>query len=148
MRVILQKVTRGSVSADNRILGEIGIGYVLLVGVKDGDTQEDADYLVKKISKLRVFEDTEGKMNLDIHQVDGSVLSISQFTLLANTKKGNRPSFTSSAKPDEALFLYNYFNQGLRQHGLSVAEGKFGAHMTVAIENDGPVTIIFDTDHK
>ncbi|AQP53670.1 D-tyrosyl-tRNA(Tyr) deacylase [Vagococcus penaei] len=148
MKVVLQKVTKGCVTVGVDVVGEIQHGYVLLVGVQEGDTQVEADYLIKKISKLRVFEDEAGKMNLDIHQVNGAILSISQFTLLADTKKGNRPSFSKSAAPDIARELYHYFNEGLRAEGLRVAEGQFGEHMTVAIDNDGPVTIIFDTDHK
>ncbi len=148
MKVVLQKVKQASVVVEGSILGEIQEGYVLLVGVAKGDTETEADYLVKKINGLRIFEDEEGKMNLDIHQVKGEVLSISQFTLLANTKKGNRPSFTDSAHPEEALKLYHYFNEQLRSHDLVVKEGEFGAHMSVTLENDGPVTIIFDTDNK
>ncbi|MBO0476501.1 D-tyrosyl-tRNA(Tyr) deacylase [Vagococcus sp. DIV0080] len=148
MKVVLQKVSQASVSVDSEELGSIKQGYVLLVGVKEGDTEKEADYLVKKINGLRIFEDEAGKMNLDIHQVGGSILSISQFTLLADTKKGNRPSFTKSAHPDEALRLYRYFNESLRDEELVVKEGEFGAHMVVAIENDGPVTIVFDTDNK
>ncbi|MEG2254156.1 MAG: D-aminoacyl-tRNA deacylase [Vagococcus sp.] len=148
MKVVLQKVSQASVSVDSEELGSIKQGYVLLVGVKEGDTEKEADYLVKKINGLRIFEDEAGKMNLDIHQVGGSILSISQFTLLADTKKGNRPSFTKSAHPDEALRLYHYFNESLRDEELVVKEGEFGAHMVVAIENDGPVTIVFDTDNK
>ena len=148
MKVVLQKVNQAQVTVDEEIIGKIGIGYVLLVGVAEGDTEKEADYLAKKINGLRIFEDTEGKMNLDIHQVSGKVLSISQFTLLADTKKGNRPSFTKSAHPDEALRLYEYFNEQLRGYDLDVEEGQFGAHMKVTLENDGPVTIVFDTDHK
>ena len=148
MKVVLQKVSEASVSVADKELGEIGLGYVLLVGIQEGDTEVEADYLVKKINGLRIFEDEKDKMNLDIHQKNGSILSISQFTLLANTKKGNRPSFTHSASPDEGLRLYQYFNQELRACDLEVVEGEFGAHMSVALVNDGPVTIIFDTDHK
>ncbi len=148
MKVVLQKVSEASVSVADKELGKIGLGYVLLVGIQEGDTEVEADYLVKKINGLRIFEDENDKMNLDIHQKNGSILSISQFTLLANTKKGNRPSFTHSASPDEGLRLYQYFNQELRACDLEVVEGEFGAHMSVALVNDGPVRIIFDTDHK
>lgn len=148
MKVVLQKVKQAQVVVEETIIGKIEEGYVLLVGVAEGDTEKEADYLAKKINGLRIFEDSDGKMNLDIHQVKGEILSISQFTLLANTKKGNRPSFIESAHPDEALKLYQYFNQQLRQHDLEVKEGQFGAHMSVTLENDGPVTIIFDTDNK
>lgn len=148
MRVVLQKVNHGNVVVENEELGKIEKGYVLLVGIKEGDTEKEADYLAKKISQLRIFEDENEKMNLDIHQVGGKILSISQFTLLADTKKGNRPSFTKSAHPDTALELYQYFNQELRKNKLDVIEGKFGAHMSITLENDGPVTIFFDTDYK
>ncbi|MEG0254803.1 MAG: D-aminoacyl-tRNA deacylase [Vagococcus sp.] len=148
MKVILQRVTHGNVVVEQKEIGKVAKGYVLLVGVAEGDTEKEADYLAKKISNLRIFEDENEKMNLDIHQVGGSILSISQFTLLADTKKGNRPSFTKSAHPDEALRLFNYFNKQLRTYDLDVAEGEFGANMLVSLANDGPVTIIFDTDHK
>ncbi len=148
MRVVLQRVKQGKVVVEDKEIGAIEKGYVLLVGVAEGDTEKEADYLAKKISNLRIFEDENEKMNLDIHQVGGKILSISQFTLLANTKKGNRPSFTNSATPDEALKLYQYFNEKLRAFKLDVSEGEFGAHMLVSLENDGPVTILFDTDHK
>lgn len=148
MKVVLQKVTEASVAIEGNTKASIQQGYMLLVGVKEGDTTLEADYLARKISKLRVFEDEEGKMNLDVHQVKGSILSISQFTLLADTKKGNRPSFTQSAEPSQALALYDYLNNKLRQDGLEVLEGEFGSHMAVSLVNDGPVTIVFDTDHK
>lgn len=148
MKVVLQKVTEASVTIEGNTKARIQQGYMLLVGVKEGDTTLEADYLARKISKLRVFEDEEGKMNLDVHQVKGSILSISQFTLLADTKKGNRPSFTQSAEPSQALALYDYLNNKLRQDGLEVLEGEFGSHMAVSLVNDGPVTIVFDTDHK
>lgn len=148
MKVVLQKVTEASVTIEGNTKASIQQGYMLLVGVKEGDTTLEADYLARKISNLRVFEDEEGKMNLDVHQVKGSILSISQFTLLADTKKGNRPSFTQSAEPSQALALYDYLNNKLRQDGLEVLEGEFGSHMAVSLVNDGPVTIVFDTDHK
>lgn len=148
MKVVLQKVTEASVAIEGNTKASIQQGYMLLVGVKEGDTTLEADYLARKISNLRVFEDEEGKMNLDVHQVKGSILSISQFTLLADTKKGNRPSFTQSAEPSQALALYDYLNNKLRQDGLEVLEGEFGSHMAVSLVNDGPVTIVFDTDHK
>lgn len=148
MKVVLQKVSKGKVSIDGIKKAEIKQGYVLLVGVKTGDEPADADYLAKKISRLRIFEDADDKMNLDIHEVGGSILSISQFTLLANTKKGKRPSFSKSAAPDVALSLYQYFNEQLRQENLTVLEGEFGEHMEVSLVNDGPVTIIFDTENK
>lgn len=144
MRVVLQRVSEASVSIDNKKVASIEEGYMLLVGIAEEDTKEEADYLAKKISKLRVFEDDDGKMNLDIHQIEGSILSISQFTLLADIKKGNRPSFAKAGHPNMASKLYDYFNKRLRQEGLEVKEGIFGADMLVDIKNDGPVTIIYD----
>lgn len=144
MRVVLQRVSEASVSIDNKKVASIKKGYMLLVGIAEEDTKEEADYLAKKISKLRVFEDDDGKMNLDIHQIEGSILSISQFTLLADVKKGNRPSFAKAGHPNMASKLYDYFNKRLRQEGLEVKEGIFGADMLVDIKNDGPVTIIYD----
>lgn len=144
MRVVLQRVSKASVTIEEKIVGSINKGYVLLVGIAEEDTEKEAEYLAKKISKLRVFEDESGKMNLDIHQIEGSILSISQFTLLADTKKGNRPSFAKAGHPDMASRLYDFFNEQLRQEGLEVKEGIFGADMLVSIENDGPVTIVYD----
>lgn len=144
MKVVLQRVTHSSVSVEDNQLASIGLGYMLLVGVEEGDTTETATYLANKISKLRVFEDDEGKMNLDIHQVEGQILSISQFTLLADAKKGTRPSFTKAGDPKEAEKLYNFFNKSLRETGLEVFEGQFGAHMVLDIKNDGPCTIILE----
>ncbi|MGX7058477.1 D-aminoacyl-tRNA deacylase [Vagococcus humatus] len=148
MKIVVQKVSQASVSVDNQVLSSIPQGLMLLVGVKEGDTKEEADYLIKKISQMRIFEDEEDKMNLSIADVKGEILSISQFTLLANTKKGNRPSFTRAAKPEEANELYLYLNEGLREKGIPVYEGQFGAHMEVSLINDGPVTIVLDTDYK
>ena len=148
MKVVLQKVTSASVTIEEKVVSEIKQGFMLLVGVKTGDTEADADYLANKISKMRIFEDEEGKMNLGIQDVGGDILSVSQFTLLANTRKGNRPSFIEAARPDEATALYNYFNEKLRAEGLKVLEGEFGADMQVALVNDGPTTIILDTENK
>ncbi|QIL46102.1 D-tyrosyl-tRNA(Tyr) deacylase [Vagococcus coleopterorum] len=148
MKVVIQKVTSASVVVEEQTIAKIGQGFLLLVGVKTGDTQADADYLVNKIAKMRIFEDAEGKMNHDISEVSGEVLSVSQFTLLANTKKGNRPSFVDAARPNEATKLYDYFNEGLRGQGLEVSEGQFGADMSVSLVNDGPTTIILDTENK
>ncbi|ANY14056.1 D-tyrosyl-tRNA(Tyr) deacylase [Latilactobacillus curvatus] len=145
MRVVLQRVSQASVTIDQTIVGKINQGFLLLVGICDDDTEADLDYLVKKISQLRVFEDPDGKMNLALAQVDGAILSVSQFTLFASTKKGNRPSFTAAGKPDYAKRLYEQFNQKLAATGIPVATGEFGADMQVALVNDGPVTILFDT---
>lgn len=145
MRVVLQRVSQASVTIDQTIVGKINQGFLLLVGICDDDTEADLDYLVKKISQLRVFEEPDGKMNLALAQVDGAILSVSQFTLFASTKKGNRPSFTAAGKPDYAKRLYEQFNQKLAATGIRVATGEFGADMQVALVNDGPVTILFDT---
>ena len=145
MRVVLQRVSQASVTIDQTIVGKINQGFLLLVGICDDDTEADLDYLVKKISQLRVFEDPDGKMNLALAQVDGAILSVSQFTLFASTKKGNRPSFTAAGKPDYAKRLYEQFNQKLAATGIRVATGEFGDDMQVALVNDGPVTILFDT---
>lgn len=148
MRIVLQRVKSASVSIDETVVGKIGVGFVLLVGIADSDTEAELDYLVRKITKLRVFEDLVGKMNLAIEDVGGQILSISQFTLYADTKKGNRPSFTKAGTPDFADKMYQLFNKKLRDTGLTVETGEFGANMQVQLINDGPVTIIFDTENK
>lgn len=148
MKIVLQRVKSASVSINEHKVGEINQGFVLLVGVSDQDTSKDIDYLVRKISNLRVFEDNNERLNLSIQDVNGSILSISQFTLFANTKKGNRPSFTTAGKPEFASLLYNQFNDSLRLVGLPVVTGEFGANMQVSLINDGPVTIIFDTQQN
>lgn len=148
MRIVLQRVKSASVSIDETVVGKISVGFVLLVGIADSDTEAELDYLVRKITKLRVFEDLVGKMNLAIEDVGGQILSISQFTLYADTKKGNRPSFTKAGAPDFADKMYQLFNKKLRDTGLTVETGEFGANMQVQLINDGPVTIIFDTENK
>lgn len=149
MRVIVQRTLRAEVRIDNQVIGNIGKGFLLLVGVTDGDTKEDVDYLAKKVAQMRVFEDVEGKMNLALHDVDGQILSISQFTLYADCRHGNRPSFIKAARPEAAEPLYDYFNDVLRnQYGLHVETGRFGADMKVDFINDGPVTIILDSTEK
>ena len=145
MRVVIQKSLQSSVTIDQEITGEIEKGFVLLVGVTHEDTQEDADYCARKVAKMRIFEDEDDKMNLSLSQVGGEILSISQFTLFANTRKGNRPSFIDSARPDQAEALYDYFNDQLRNQGFKVETGRFGAMMQVSILNDGPVTILIDS---
>ena len=145
MKIVIQRTKEASVTIDGAIVGEISHGLVLLVGIEEQDQQEDVDYLVRKICKMRIFEDTEGKMNLSIEDVGGEILSISQFTLYAETKKGNRPSFIKAAKPETAIPLYEAFNTGLRETGLTVQTGGFGADMKVSLLNDGPVTIIIDS---
>lgn len=148
MRVVIQRTKQASVSIEESTVGEITHGFVLLVGIEEADQQEDIDYLVRKISKMRVFEDTQGKMNLSIEDVGGEILSISQFTLHADTKKGNRPSFIKAAKPDIAIPIYDAFNNQLRASGLTVQTGIFGADMQVSLVNDGPVTITIDSKQR
>lgn len=148
MRVVLQRVSSASVTVNDQELGAIGQGYMLLVAIQDADTEAELDYLVRKITGLRVFEDEAGKMNLSIQDVGGSILSISQFTLYADTRRGNRPSFTDAGAPAYAEKMYDQFNTKLAATGLTVAAGEFGADMKVSLVNDGPVTIIFDTDNK
>ena len=148
MRAVIQRVKEASVAIDNEIVGAIQEGFMVLLGIHEDDTLEDVAYLTRKIEKLRVFEDTEGKMNLDIAAVNGQILSISQFTLYADTKKGNRPSFVKAARPEVAIPLYEAFNQSLEMQGLGVATGQFGANMQIALINDGPVTIIIDSKEK
>lgn len=148
MRVVIQKVSEASVSVDGEILGSIGKGFMLLVGVGQEDDETDVAYLARKIANLRVFEDEQGKMNLALKDVDGAILSISQFTLLANTKKGNRPSFVEAAPPEVGDVLYENLNATLRAEGFEVQTGKFGAHMQVHLINDGPVTILIDSKNK
>ncbi|MBF7058349.1 D-tyrosyl-tRNA(Tyr) deacylase [Weissella confusa] len=148
MRVVLQRVSSASVTVDDQELSAIAQGYMLLVAIQDADTEAELDYLVRKITGLRVFEDEAGKMNLSIQDVGGSILSISQFTLYADTRRGNRPSFTDAGAPAYAEKMYDQFNTKLAATGLTVAAGEFGADMKVSLVNDGPVTIIFDTDNK
>ena len=148
MRAVIQRVSHAKVVVDDNTVGQIGKGFMILLGVHEQDTQTDVDYLVGKISKLRVFEDDQQKMNRSIIDVGGEILSISQFTLFADTKKGNRPSFVQAAKPDTAIPLYEAFNEGLRQAGIPVETGIFGADMKCHLVNDGPVTIIIDSQNK
>ncbi|RBR28426.1 D-aminoacyl-tRNA deacylase [Enterococcus cecorum] len=148
MRAVIQRVSQAKVVVDDNTVGQIGKGFMILLGVHEQDTQADVDYLVGKISKLRVFEDAQQKMNRSIMDVGGEILSISQFTLFADTKKGNRPSFVQAAKPDTAIPLYEAFNEGLRQVGIPVETGIFGADMKCHLVNDGPVTIIIDSQNK
>lgn len=144
MKVILQKVKKASVSVDGKIVGEIDEGYCLLVGVHKESTEADAKYLAKKIVEARLFEDENEKLNLGLKDVNGSILSVSQFTLYADTKKGKRPSFTNAASAEEANELYNKFNEYLREEGIKVETGIFQTMMEVNIINDGPVTIIYE----
>ena len=147
MRVVVQCCSRAEVRIDGERVGQIEKGFVLLVGITDTDSHEQADILAKKIAQLRVFEDAEGKMNLSLNEVGGAVLSISQFTLYGDCRKGNRPSFIRAARPETAAPLYDYFNDMMRtQYNLRVETGRFGADMKVDFINDGPVTILLDTD--
>jgi len=147
MRVILQRVTRGSVTVEGDMTGEIETGFVALVGVTEGDTADDAALLASKTANLRVFDDADGKMNLSVLSVGGGVLVISQFTLYADARKGRRPSFIKAARPEVAEPLVAHYAQQLSAEGVDpVAHGVFGAMMQVEIHNDGPVTIILDTD--
>ena len=146
MRAVIQRVRDASVEVDGEILGDIGIGFLVLVGAARGDTESDAIWLARKIAGLRVFRDHEDRMNLNLQAVDGSVLLVSQFTLLADCRQGNRPSFTRAADPEEAAPLVELVVERLRnQHGIRVKTGRFGADMKVALLNDGPVTIILDS---
>ena len=134
MRAVVQRVSKASVTIDQQEV--------------EKDTQDDVDYLVKKIAQMRIFEDEQGKMNRSVEDVEGQILSVSQFTLFADTKKGNRPSFISAARPETAIPLYEAFNEGIRNRGITVATGQFGADMAVSLINDGPVTIIIDSQNK
>ncbi|GIV65814.1 MAG: D-aminoacyl-tRNA deacylase [Bellilinea sp.] len=141
MRTVIQRVRRGAVRVDNRQIAEIGKGLVILLGVGPADTTETAQTLARKIAQLRIFEDDQGKMNLSLLDIGGEALVVSQFTLYADARKGNRPSFTDSAPPEIAAPLVDQFANFLRDLGVPVQCGEFGAHMLVEIENDGPVTI-------
>ena len=145
MRIVLQRVKEASVTIDGEVHGAINKGYMILVGFNNDDTHEIIDRLVEKVIHLRVFEDENQKMNRSLIDVEGSILSISQFTLYADCKKGNRPSFTNAGKPDLATTLYDPFNQKLQEQGIHVETGIFGADMKIELLNDGPVTIVLDS---
>lgn len=144
MKLVIQRVANATVKIEEKTVGEIQKGFLVLVGIKQGDTKEQADILVKKLCNLRVFEDENNKMNLSIKDINGKLLIVSQFTLYADCKKGNRPSFIEAARPEEAEPLYEYFKQGCKKEGIEVQSGKFGADMKVWLLNDGPVTIIIE----
>lgn len=148
MRVILQRSKQAKVSIAGEVVGQIDHGLVLLVGFTATDGREEIEYLVKKIVNCRIFSDEDEKLNLNVKQVQGEILSVSQFTLYADTKKGNRPSFSKAQAPEQAQVNYELFNEMLAQTGVPVKTGNFGADMQVELVNDGPVTIIFDTDNK
>ena len=145
MRVVLQRVSHASVTVEEKVIGKIQRGFLLLVGVTHDDTIEDMEYLVRKIVQMRIFEDEEGKLNRSIQDIGGEILSVSQFTLYADTKKGNRPSFSKAAPGDVAVEMFEQFNGLLRVTGIPVETGKFGADMKVELLNDGPVTILLDS---
>lgn len=145
MRAVIQRVKESDVTVEDKITGSIGHGLTVLLGVEEGDSEEDARYMADKISGLRIFEDDDGKMNLSVRDVGGSILAISQFTLLGDARKGKRPSFSSAARPDEADRLYRRFIDFVKEGGIKVEEGVFRAEMLVRIYNDGPVTILLDS---
>lgn len=148
MKVVIQRAKNASVTVKDEVIGNINNGFVLLVGVTHDDTIEDAKYLVNKLTNLRIFEDRDGKMNLSLKEVGGSVLSISQFTLYADTRKGRRPSFIKAAPPEQANNLYELFNKLIEKEGITVETGEFGAMMDVQLTNEGPVTIILDSEDR
>ena len=146
MRFVVQRVTHASVTVDSQVIGKIGNGFMVLIGVADTDTREIADKMVKKLLGLRIFEDENGKTNLDIHTVEGELLLISQFTLYANCRHGNRPSFIEAGKPDLANEMYEYIIAKCKEQVPVVEKGEFGADMKVELLNDGPFTILLDSD--
>lgn len=146
MRFLIQRVNEASVTVDNEVVGQIRQGFLVFVGIREDDTSEMADKMVKKLIGLRIFEDENGKTNLDLKTVDGQLLIISQFTLYADCRKGNRPSFTGAGGPEMAERLYRYIIQQCRQEIDTVEEGRFGAEMKVSILNDGPFTVLLDSD--
>ena len=146
MRALLQRVSSANVTVNGRIIGQIERGFVILLGVTHSDTTAEADWLANKVAGLRLFEDEAGKMNLGLADVDGNVLVVSQFTLYGDARKGKRPSFTAAARPEQAEPLVDYFCNYLRQTGLTVAKGQFGAMMQVNIHNDGPVTLMLERE--
>ncbi len=148
MKAVIQRVSEASVKVDRKIVGEISDGLMLLIGVQEDDEKEDADWLVQKILNLRIFGDDEGKLNLSVQDIKGEILCISQFTLIADYKKGNRPSFIKAAKPDKAIPLFDYFKQEISKSCLKTESGIFGADMKVSLINDGPVTIVMDSKTK
>jgi D-aminoacyl-tRNA deacylase len=145
VRAVVQRVSQARVLVDGDVVGEIGVGLCVLLGVAREDGEEDANRLADKIAKLRIFENEDGKFDRSLLDVDGAVLAVSQFTLIADTAKGNRPSFTDAARPEQAKPLYDAFCGALRAQGVEVTTGRFGARMAVELVNDGPVTIVLDT---
>ncbi|MFN1219312.1 D-aminoacyl-tRNA deacylase [Chryseobacterium kwangjuense] len=148
MKIVIQRVSEASVKVDGKIAGEIGKGLMLLTGIDENDEKADADWLVQKVLNLRIFGDEDDKLNLSVKDISGEILCISQFTLIADYKKGNRPSFIKAAKPDKAIPLFDYFKAELAKSGLKTESGIFGADMKVSLINDGPVTIVMDSITK
>lgn len=146
MRAVVQRVSRGRVTVEGQVVGEIGRGYVVLLGVAKEDTPEAADYVAEKVAGLRVFEDEAGKMNRSIQDVGGAVLAVSQFTLYGDVRRGRRPGFDRAGRPEQAEPLYERFVARLREYGLTVETGRFQTHMEVELVNDGPVTILVDSE--
>ena len=144
MKLVVQRVKKAEVKVDGNIIGKIDKGFLVLIGIKVGDTKEQADYLVKKVCNLRIFTDENNKMNLSLKDVNGKLLIVSQFTLYGNCNDGNRPSFIEAAKPEEAIPLYEYFCNECAKKGIEVEKGIFGADMKVKLLNDGPVTIVIE----
>lgn len=144
MRLLIQRVNNASVTVESKIIGKINKGFLVLLGITHNDTKEEADYLVKKLCNLRVFEDKNDKMNLSIKDIEGELLIVSQFTLYADTSSGNRPSFINAAKPDKANELYEYFIEKCKENNIKTETGIFGANMQVELLNDGPVTILLE----
>ncbi|QOW11607.1 D-tyrosyl-tRNA(Tyr) deacylase [Kaistella flava (ex Peng et al. 2021)] len=148
MKAVIQRVSEAHVKVDGEIVGEIANGLLLLIGVDEEDEQTDADWLIQKILNLRIFGDEEGKLNLSVLNISGEILCISQFTLIADYKKGNRPSFIKAAKPEKAIPLFEYFKAEIAKSNLKMESGIFGADMKVSLLNDGPVTIVMDSKTK
>ena len=148
MKVVLQRVSEAHVKVDDEIVGKIEKGLMLLIGVDENDEISDADWLVKKVLDVRVFSDEEGKMNHSVRDINGEILCISQFTLISDYKKGNRPSYIKAAKPDKAIPLFEHFKEEIKKSGLKIESGIFGADMKVSLINDGPVTLVFDSKTK
>ncbi len=144
MRVVVQRVNKAQVTIDNEVVSKIKRGFLLLVGLREGDELDQVKKAADKIAKMRIFEDEDGKTNLSLKDVNGEILSVSQFTLLANTKKGNRPSFVEAMRPPKSKDLWENFNKELENRGFHVETGEFGADMQVSLENDGPFTIVLD----
>lgn len=148
MKIVVQRVKEANVKVEGKIVGEISEGLLLLIGVSEDDNKNDADWLVKKILDLRIFSDNDSKMNLSVKDISGEILCISQFTLISDYKKGNRPSYIKAAKPETAISLFDYFKNELKKSNLKIESGIFGADMKVSLLNDGPVTLVLDSKTK